>query len=1824
MSSLTVVGIGMSAGGLRALKDLLSSKPDLAGACVLIAAHLDNGGKSLAIEALNRIVPVPVTLLRSGTILNEAAVYLLPPQTMLSFKAGKVVLTPTASTAQKLAVVDQLFFAIGKQYGESAVGIVLSGEAADGARGIRRLNDYGGLAIAQDPSLAEHKSMPEAAIASGAIDHVLDPAKIWAEVTTHIHFTAVNETDPKKKALKEEITAAITSICEILQQRTRHDFKHYKTSTLLRRIQRRMQVLHHKTVQRYLDHLNASPEECEALFNELLINVTSFFRDKEAFEALKEEVLKPLLSKHTGQQKIRIWVPGCSTGEEAYSIAMMAKEIASAMEQAPEIQVIATDIDDNALNVGRRGSYPATIAEHVSPARLNRFFSKRAGKYHVAKELRETCLFSIHNLINDPPFSQIDLISCRNLLIYLGPHLQKKLFPIFHYSLRTNGYLFLGSSETLSTHKELFKSVNSKLRIAQRKATAIKMPSISTSVQTYLSHFQESEQVTEADLSLIGQRIALDEMPLRYAIVNDEGNVLSASSGLGKYVEIPEGVFQNNIVKLVTPGLRAALRSAFAVAKKHKRKVTNDTCSINWKGALERTGVIVQPMPQLGDVSELYWVAFQSMGIITKREASVNQPPSEDSLEIIDQLERELGAVRRELDKSVQDLEASNEELKSSNEELLSMNEELQSANEELETSKEEVQNSNDALQRANTDLENLLASTRIATLFLDDEYNIRGFTPAIDSIYNIQPGDIGRNLFDFSTRAKKLPAYPKVSEIGFDQLQDDEVHLHDGRIFSRRILPYRTAENIHEGLVVTFIEITELRRSEQRFSTLANLVPVINWTADANGDVAFFNARWYEYTGQREDSAEGWGWRSALHPEDLEQALGIWNHSLSTGEDYTVEYRIKSRDGRYRWYQGKAVAQTDESGRVSKWFGTCVDIHDERVKSDVLEEDGKSLRTIIETIPQYIWRTNADGSADYFSEAFCKFVGYPLEQILEWGWAEIIHPEDRDRCLASWQKSRDEQISVSVDFRIFIGQKLEYRWVRSEGNPFFDSSQRLIKYYGTWTDIHDRVHAEAARKASEHRFALMADSAPVLIWIAGVDQKRNWFNKYWLEFTGSQMENSLGDQWLEYIHPEDREAYLTTYNRHYASRNPFQLEYRLKFRDGTYRWINARGVPWFSPEGQFEGFIGACLDIHETKILSESVKNSEVHFRTLVDNSPAILWITDKEARCTYLSQQWYEVTGRTPEQDLGFGWVENCHPDDREAAGKAFFSAIEARGVISIRYRLRQKNGDYRWAIDSGLPLRSDGGEFLGYIGTVIDIHGQIASEEQLKDLQLRFQKSAAATDLGVWYCDLPFDELIWNAEVKSHFFMESDQRVTMDTFYAFMHPDDRDRTRLAIETSIATRSPYDIVYRTVNPVRSGEQNYIRAIGWTDYDAVGNPVRFDGITLNVTDEILRQEELSIAKRAAEAASDAKTKFLANMSHEIRTPLSAIVGFSELLTTSTQSDPTAQSYLNRIVRNSGQLSRLIDELLDLSKIEANKLEVELQTFSIDTLIDDLRSSMGLKAQEKSLTLNFEWTGEKPKLITTDPTRLAQIFNNVVGNAIKFTAQGGVQVELSAQNSLLTVRVSDTGLGLSAEDQKKIFEPFVQADASITRRFGGSGLGLAISKRLCNLLGGDLVIEESKPGRGSTFRFQIPCGSNVDKAGTPDAVKIDTSKSVLGGRKLLVVDDSPDNRALLQVFLGNSGADISEAENGEEAVAMAQANSFDLILMDIQMPVLDGYNAFKKLRALGNKTPTIALTAHAFKEERDRCISAGFDGYLTKPINQLTLTTKILELIAKT
>ncbi len=939
-----IVGIGVSGRGSAALCKLIEALPASPGMTLVIVPQ-GGTGKQVLSEAVRRAASMRVAPVRSGARPAVDSIYVASPGVAVAIDAQGLLRT-TRIGKGPAALLDPFFISLAESHKDAAVGILLSGSGGDGAAGLQAIRDHGGMTMigrADDDDAASGM----AAEAAGPVDHVLAPEEMAAELAAYATFLRQSPGSQARATQRRSLVEHVRPICEMLERQTGHDFKHYKTSTLARRIQRRMHVTRCRTADAYVLLLERSREEAEALFKDLLIGVTAFFRDKEAFERLAGGVIPKLFENRRADETVRVWVPGCSTGEEAYSLAMLLREQADRAKDPPRVQVFATDIDARALRVARRGRYPLGIAQQVSEERLRRFFTQTGRRYEVSAALREMCLFSPHNLIADPPFSRLDLISCRNVLIYMGPPLQKKLVAVFHYALRPNGYLFLGPSESIESHAELFRTVDARQRISQRRPAAIRQEGLTVKPHREREPLPLAPAEAEAgDVGRIAQRMVLDEFAPCYAVVNDEFRTIFLSPEVGKYLQPSGGTFDGNIVKMARSGLRAGLRSALTKAHKTRRRVVHNKINVRCDGGPQRLELTVQPMPALGQDAGLFLVVFKELPPMARRENG-DGLPSDEAEAVIAQLESELAGTREDLESAVQELEAANEELKSSNEELLSMNEELQSANEELETSKEEVQSGLDALARANTDLENLLSSSQIATIFLNDDHVIQRFTPAARRVYHLIESDVGRPLSHITHRAGDMPPLPSARAVGSaKEVLESEIRV-NGQWYTRRVLPYLTRDGRREGLVVTFHDVTaqkqsqeRLAESQERLQAAIDAGGVGTWRVDLARGRQTRDAPLNRILGLagRETTQELADFHGRVHHDDRREVERAWKRALRRRGDYQVEHRIIRPDGGVRWIRNHGRVLSGADGKPACATGAVADITERKAAEAALE----------------------------------------------------------------------------------------------------------------------------------------------------------------------------------------------------------------------------------------------------------------------------------------------------------------------------------------------------------------------------------------------------------------------------------------------------------------------------------------------------------------------------------------------------------------------------------------------------------------------------------------------------------------------------------------------------------------------------------------------------------------------------------------------------------------------------------------------------------------------------------------------------------------------
>lgn len=850
-ASFPIVGIGASAGGLEALEKFFSAIPEKSGMAFILVVHLAPDHISLLPELLQRKSCMPVCHIEEDMVVLPDHVYVIPPNKELYILNGRLQLMELVLPHGVNLPIDSFLRALAQDQGVNAIGIILSGTGSDGTTGIRAIKSELGMVMVQDEASAKYDGMPRSAIATNLVDYVLPPEKMPEQLIKYTKHAVQKERCGLMPEGGGKVPAALQKIFMILRAHTEHDFSCYKKNTICRRIERRMNLNQIEEIGEYVRYLQENDGEVHILNNELLIGVTNFFRDAEAFETLQNQLLPQMFAGKPNGYTFRIWVPACSSGEEAYSIAILMQECLEHQTLHFNVQVFGTDIDNKAIDVARSGVYPASIIADVSPERLKRFFTKNDdGQYQVKKVIREKLVFATQNVIKDPPFTKLDLLCCRNLLIYFDSGLQKRLLPIFHYSLRPNGLLFLGSAESVGSLVDLFDVLDKKWKLYRRKSLVdAAHPALGLPPPLMLHEPHEQAETTvfkgaEHLSALRLMEIILDESKAPPCVIIDSGcNIVYVYGSTGRYLEPPQGKVSVNLLEMARPGLRVELASAIRKVSFNKQEVRVKDITILDHGDQRHLNLVVKPVLEHSKLSGLLMVVFQELGGMVEtmpKNESEPRPKKEHEVRTVEELERELDDTEDDLRATVEEMETSNEELKSANEELQSTNEELQSTNEELETSKEELQSLNeeaatvnaelqariDELSKSKDDMRNLLDSADIITLFLDIELGIRRFTPKVTTIVPLTSADIGRSIRHFATTLIEVDiAY--YAELVLDDLvvREVEAHSEDGDIYNIRIRPYRTVNNVIDGTVITFEDITTRKQHEEFVQNILDTV---------------------------------------------------------------------------------------------------------------------------------------------------------------------------------------------------------------------------------------------------------------------------------------------------------------------------------------------------------------------------------------------------------------------------------------------------------------------------------------------------------------------------------------------------------------------------------------------------------------------------------------------------------------------------------------------------------------------------------------------------------------------------------------------------------------------------------------------------------------------------------------------------------------------------------------------------------------------------------------------------------------------------------------
>ena len=1102
-SSVLIVGIGASAGGLEAFRSFFSAMPANTGMAFVLVQHLSPDYKSMLADLLGKSTSMSVIEAIDGVTIKPNCVFVIPPDATMTIERGKLKVVKPAPPRNTRRPIDTFLQSLAADQGENAVCIILSGTGSDGTLGVAAIKEQGGLTLAQ--AEFDHHAlpgMPQSAAASGQVDEVLaveDMPDRLVAYQTHLVGVAERKTSDGTRSDAEPHLSEIT---DALRARTGHDFSGYKKKTLVRRLQRRMQVLQVDTPAAYIEKYRQKPEELDNLFRELLIGVTQFFRDSAAFDALNTSVLKELVAGKGADESVRIWVPGCASGQEAYTIAILLREAMDQRRPRPKIQIFGTDIDDRAIAFARAGRYRNPVAG-ISPERLERWFKQEGDNSCIIPEIREMCVFSPHSIIKDAPFSKLDLISCRNLLIYIDAAMQDRVMRTFHYALKPGGRLFLGSSESVTRSTGLFVASDKKYRLFERREIAgASLPDLpSRGLRSDSQHSANLLPTSALDNIDKGTRQVMEKYNPPHLVVDRRHQIVRFSGGaMGDYLEPSPGTPSFALFEILRKPLRAMVRTALQDVQATKAPARRENIPVRIGGSLRLVTIIAEPMVAEDADNGFVVLAFQDGGSGTpesKRGTSAKRTP--DAMQAI---EHELQTTRAQLQSTIDELEVAGEEMKSSNEEYQSVNEELQSSNEELETSKEEMQSINEELQtinvemaskndqltRLNSDIKNLLDSTEIATLFLDDQLRVKSFTSGVTEIFHVRDTDIGRPIGEIVN----LLDYPELQRDAKTVLRkltlfERQVALKDaGMSFVLRIRPYRTIDNVIDGVVLTFVDITAreagdaaLRDSQDDLRRLIDSVADGVYCIDRECVTTLCNAAFLRMLGfANESDVIGVTLHDLIHHSYPDGSPYPQSHSpicrtVHTGEpshrDDEIFFRANGTSFPVEYWSRPIMRGGEIQGAVC----TFIDVSERRRSEAALRDSEARFRAAVDAVDGVIWTNNAIGEMSGEQPGWVTLTGQTLAEYEGFGWSKAVHRDDVQPTIEAWATS--VAAGNLFDFKHRVRCKDgEWRHFSVRAAPIFDRDNRIVEWVGVHLDIEDQVRAVEQRdlllKEMDHR----------------------------------------------------------------------------------------------------------------------------------------------------------------------------------------------------------------------------------------------------------------------------------------------------------------------------------------------------------------------------------------------------------------------------------------------------------------------------------------------------------------------------------------------------------------------------------------------------------------------------------------------------------------------------------------------------------------------------------------------------------------------------------
>ncbi|MDJ0596918.1 MAG: CheR family methyltransferase, partial [Pleurocapsa sp. MO_226.B13] len=1704
-----------------------------------------------------RRTTMPVYRVTEGMELEPNSVYLIPPGQNLALEKNILRLENRKKDKnQKHELnfpIDLFFTSLAKNYGEQSIGVILSGSGSDGTRGLKAINEAGGVALVQDPKTAEFDGMPVSAIATGVVNQILPPREL-SQLIYQCVVAPVNILETASSQNHLISSANLSSISKLLLEEEGLDFSQYKSSTISRRIHRRCLIHNTESIDSYIKLLRDSSDERQILCSDLLINVTHFFRDYPAWQNLENNILPRLIEQSKAGTELRFWITACSTGEEAYSLAILVHEALQDSGKNIRVKIFATDIDRMALEKASQGIYPSSIATDISQERLQRYFVAKDNSYQIMRKIREMLIFSPHDLTKDAGFTRINLVTCRNVLIYMKPDLQYQVLRNLHFSLVSKGILFLGEAETLGEFESEFEALDKKWKFFQKRRDIIlplalrSTPKISKHASLRFSPTQDRVKF-ESILEQCLERLS-DESDSIILMIAKDYHLLHVSGNSGKIFKAPGGKITTEVIKMVVPPLQLPLNTALHRAKQKETSVLYQGIKIENRGEVLDVSLEVIPPKSDRQHGDFFVVRIQQ-----KIAAEPLKIPEVENFELgseasrrILELENELQQTRENLQALVEELEttneeqqASNEELTASNEELQSTNEELHSVNEELHTVNIEYQSKINELTQLNDDVDNLLQSTKIGVIFLDADLRIRKFTPDATTVIALRQSDLDRPLAELNWKFE----CPNLLELLHEVLatkkpKELEVKLNQTENYLlMQIHLYQTEYKDSEGLVINFIKIDEIKQAQQKlereviarkrseeqlrvnqeqliitqerveniFSSLEDAV----WSFDLpEKRLGYLNDSFekiYSRT-KKEFLANSNLWLEVIHPEDksmVEEA----HRSIKQQEKLDIEYRILHPDGSICWVRDRSKVICDDDGTAIRQDFVISDLTEKRKAQQALKEREQSFQAIFNSTYQMMGVLNPEGILLEANQTALAFGGLTPENVInrpfweaKWWTRSEAAQEQLKKAIARAAKGKFVRYEVDV-----LGASDRVTTIDFSLKPVMDETGRVIQLIPEGRDISELK--QAREKLLQSNLILEQRVAERTQSLAQFSARLQRLHR------------------LAIFKYENLKDLLTDYLQ--AGCNMLNLSTGIisEIDDYIYKIVAVE-----TPLDLKVGYEVSCQEPYCTEVINPL---STTTFNRMAD-------IESMKNHPIYLSLK-FESFISTPifVDDNLYGTLNFSDTTPRDSG----FSPEEIK-IVELMAR------------DIGNSISS------------------MRSKETIKKSELLFRSTFEQAAVGIAHVSLQGKLLKVNQRLCEILGYEN-QVLLKTTFQAITHPEDLNTDIQYVRQMLAGEiSNYSLEKRYIKSDRS--------LVWANLtvslvkDDLGQPSYFISVIEDITNrkkiEIdLVQSRIKLEQtHKLELANQAKDNFIAHMSHELRTPLNSVIGFSHLLKKDS-SLTQKQLELVNIVHQSGQhLLTLINDVLDLSKLNADKLKINYRDLNLAQFLNDIATIFETRAQDKSLDFLIHISDDIPAVVSTDETRLRQVLFNLLSNAVKFTSAGTVTFSVScitvtpsSDSNVKTIRflVEDTGKGIPENQYDTVFANFGQLDQNDNDE-SGTGLGLPICQKILNLMDSELYLD-SKIGQGSRFWFDLDL-KEVSSHALPIEIssKREIARTLATPCKVLVVDDNAENRALLLEYLQALGFTLKEARDGREGIAIALEFQPDVILVDLMMPVMNG------------------------------------------------------------